>query len=64
VCKYVICDLGALLSWDVSTFSDEEFIDLHEPYLAKLVLVEVYLHLHQVVTVDVLEVKANDVAHF
>lgn len=60
----VVSDLGTFIGRDKSTFSNKEIINLHEPYLAELVLVEVYFHLHEIVSVGVLEVKADNVAHF
>ena len=60
----VVSDLGAFVGRDKSTFSDQEIINLHEPYLAELVLVKVDFHLHQIIAVDLLKVKADDMAHF
>ena len=60
----VVSDLGAFVGRDKSTFSDQEIINLHEPYLAELVLVKVDFHLHQIIAVDLLKVEADDMAHF
>ena len=41
----------------------EQIVNIHEPDLAKLILIEVDLHLEQVIPVRILEIEPDYVAH-
>ena len=55
-------ELGAILGWDEASPANDQIIDLHEPILTKLVLIELDLHLEEVVAGRMLQVVADDVA--
>ena len=62
--EHEISDLSAFISGHWPAATDDQFVDLHKPNFIKLILVEVDIHAKQIVTVNMLEVEADQMAHF
>ena len=61
--KDVVRQLCAIVRRYMSALSDEEMINVHQPDLAELVLIEVHFHLEQIEAMGTFQVEADDVAH-
>ena len=62
--KHEVSDLSAFISGHWPALANNKFVDLHKPNIMKLVLVKVDIHAKQIVTMNMLEIEADHMAHF